>query len=113
MILNGNRRSTDTPGFLFRGPAFDEVTADMIAESGRRRDLNRAARGDFDWRIDDVLFPITFAGGDIARECVARQGRDRDVVWPADAAFEHAATTRADVSGEALSPDLARARMGA
>ena len=85
----------------------------MIAESGRRRDLNRAAGGDFDRRIDDVFFPITFAGGDIAGERVAGKGRDRDVVCPADAALEHATAPCGYVAREAQRLDFFRARMAA
>jgi len=33
--------------FLLGGPAFNELTADMIAETGRGGDLNRAAGRDF------------------------------------------------------------------
>src|SRR5258708_35961445 len=85
----------------------------MIAESGRGGDLNRAARRDFDRRVDNVLFPIAFAGGNIAGERVAGQGGDRDVVSAADTAFQHAAAPNRDVAGEAESLDLASAGVAA
>src|SRR5713226_5572410 len=85
----------------------------MIAESRRGGDSNRAAGGDFDGRIDDVLFPIAFAGRNIARHRVARQGRDGNVVSPPDATLKHAAAPYGYVAGEAQSLDLASARMTA
>src|SRR2546422_10897473 len=100
-LIRTKRESTGTPGFLFSGPAFNEVTADMIAESGRGGDLNRAAGGDFDGRIDDVLFPIAFVSGNIAGESVTGQGRDRDVVRPTDTTLQHATTPRGYVAREA------------
>src|SRR6266436_674798 len=71
----------------------------MIAESGRGGDLNRAARRDFDRRVDDVLFPIAFAGGNIAGQRVAGQCRDCDVVSASDTALEHAAAPNRDLAG--------------
>src|SRR5882762_8766907 len=81
----------------------------MIAESGRGGDLNCAAGRDFDGWVDDVLFPIAFAGGNIAGQRVAGQGRDRDIVSPADTALEHAAAPYGYLAGEAKSLDLASA----
>src|SRR5580693_4114706 len=85
----------------------------MIAESWAGRDLDRAMRGDFDKRVDDVLFPITFAGGHIAGQRVAGQGSDRDVVGAANPAFEHAATPGRNFAREAKGLNLARAGMPA
>src|SRR5260370_21697265 len=85
----------------------------MIAESGRGGDLNRAAGRDFDGRVDDVLFPIWFAGGNMAGKRGAGQGRDGNVVGPADTALEHAAAPHGYVAGEAESLDLASAGVAA
>src|SRR6266849_1987304 len=85
----------------------------MIAESRRGGDSNRAAGGDFDGRVDDVLFPIAFAGRNIAGQRVTRQGGNGNVVSPPDAALKHAAAPYGYVSGEAQSLDLASARMAA
>src|ERR1700674_5108651 len=56
-------RSAGTPSFLLNRPTFDQVTANIIAESGCSGDLNRAGGGDFYGRIDDVFFPVAPAGG--------------------------------------------------
>jgi hypothetical protein len=63
-------RSPGKPGFLFGGLAFNEVTANMIAEFGSGTDWNRAGGGNFDGGIDDVFFPVTLAGGDVAEQRV-------------------------------------------
>src|SRR5438876_8915989 len=76
-FIKRDRNLSSTPGFLFRGPAFDQVAANMIAESRRGGDLNRATGRDFDRRVDDVLFPIAFASGNIAGQRVAGQRSDR------------------------------------
>jgi len=52
----------------------------MIAESRRGGDLNRATGRYFDRRVDDVLFPIAVASGNIAGQRAAGQRSDRDVV---------------------------------
>src|SRR5690348_8977318 len=79
-------------GLLFNGPSFDEVVADMIAESRSLRDLDCTLRRDGDFRFDDVFHPIARAGGNVARHRITRQSRDSDVVGATDAALEHAAT---------------------
>src|SRR5437588_6174661 len=85
----------------------------MISESRRGGDLNRAAGRDFDGWVDDILFPIPFAGGDIAWQRVAGQGRDRDVMSPADAALEHTPTPDRDIASQAQSLDLSSAGVAA
>src|SRR5260370_32208528 len=65
-LIKRDRNLSSTPGFLFRGPAFDQVAANMIAESRRGGDLNRATGRDFDRRGARVLFPLTCAFGQIA-----------------------------------------------
>src|SRR5256885_9447354 len=112
-LIKRDRNLSSTPGFLFRGPAFDQVAANMIAESRRGGDLNRATGRDFDRRVDDVLFPIAFASGNIAGQRVAGQRSDRDVVSAADTALEHAAAPNWNVAGEAERLDLAGAGVAA
>src|SRR5216684_509694 len=85
----------------------------MIAESGSSGDLNCSARGNFDGRVNDVLFPIALAGGDVAGQRVTGKGRGGDVVSPANTRFEHATAPRVDAASEAESLDLASASVAA
>src|ERR1700730_2871522 len=95
-----------TPRFLLGGPAFDQVAANMIAESGRGGDRNRAAGGDFYRRINDVFLPIALAGRYVSGQRVAGERRDGDVVGSTDAGFEHAAAPDRDVAGQAQGLNL-------
>src|SRR6267378_1687049 len=113
VVLRGCRSSTGTPGFLFNRPAFDQVVANMVTESWRGGDLNRAARRDLDGRIDNVLFPIALAGGNIARQGIAGQGRDGDVVDAPNAAFQHTAAPDRNVARQAESLDFPGAGVAA
>src|SRR5712664_2278177 len=112
-LIRRKRESAGTPGFLLGGPAFDEVTADMIAESWCGGDRNRAAGRDFDGRIDEVFLPIAFAGGNVAGQSVAGQGRDGDVVSATDAAFEHPAAPDWNAARQAERVDLPSAGVAA
>src|SRR5712664_3530233 len=105
--------SPSTPSFLFNSPPFDQVVANMVTESGCRGDGNRAAGRDFDGRIDEVFFPVAFAGGNVAGQSVAGQGRDGDVVNAPDAAFEHAAAPDWNVARQAERLDLPSAGVAA
>src|SRR5712664_1817735 len=105
--------SPGTPGFLLNSPPFDQVVANMVTESGRGGDGNRAAGRDFDGRIDEVFFPIAFAGGNVAGQSVAGQGRDGDVANAPDAAFEHATAPDRNVARQAERLDLASAGVAA
>ena len=44
---------------------------------------------DHEWRIDDVLRPISFARGHITRQREIRQSRNRNVVRTANSGFQH------------------------
>ncbi len=46
--------------------------------------------------MDDIFFPIAFAGGHIARKCEIGKRRERDIVRPPDARFEHPAAPHRD-----------------
>src|SRR6266705_1493133 len=106
-LIKRDRNLSSTPGFLFRGPVFDQVAANMIAESRRGGDLKRATGRDFDRRVDDVLFPIAFASGNIAGQRVTGQRSDRDVVSAADTALKHAAAANRKVAGAGVAADAA------
>jgi len=99
--------------FLFNGPPFDEFVADMIAESRRLRDSNRALGRNVYLGLDDVFGPITLAGGNVAGQHVAGKSRSGNVVSAADAGLEHAATPGRNVLVEAISLNLARAAVAA
>src|SRR6266481_2686395 len=73
-LIRRKRESAGTPGFILGGPAFDEVTADMIAESWCGEDRNRAAGRDFDGRIDEGFLRMAFAGGNVPIKIVIREG---------------------------------------
>jgi hypothetical protein len=88
---------------FLNGQSFDEVVADMIAESGSLRDFDRAVRGDRDFRFDKILSPIASAGGNITGQCVTRQSGNCNIVCSTDAAFEHAAAPVGNVRAEAIS----------
>src|SRR6267143_1778651 len=105
-LIRRKRESAGTPGFLLGGPAFDQVVAHIVTESGCGGDGNRATGRDFDGRIDEVFFPIAFAGGNVARQSVAGQGRDGDVVNAPDAAFQHAAAPDRNVVRQAEGLDF-------
>src|SRR6267378_2116746 len=112
-LIRRKRESAGTPGFLLGGPAFDQVVANIVTESGCGGDGNRATGRDFDGRIDEVFFPIAFAGGNVARQSVAGQGRDGDVVNAPDAAFQHAAAPDRNVVRQAEGLDLPGAGVAA
>ena len=104
---------TGAPGFFFDGPTFDEFTADMITEAGFIGNAYSALGRNFDFGLDNVFEPVTFAGRDIARQRVTGKGRDGDVLSAADAGFEHSAAPDGDISCEAVGLDCARIRMAA
>src|SRR5258706_7837894 len=101
------------PGFFFESPTFDKFTPDMIAETRRVGNANGSLRGNFDFRLNHIFDPVALAGGDIARQGIAGQGRNRDIVRAADATFEHAATPSRNIPGEAIRLHRARAGMSA
>ncbi len=103
------RKGSAGESFFFNGPPFDEFVADMIAESRRLRDANRALGRDVHFGLDDVFGPITLASGNVAGERVAGKRGNGYVVSAADAAFQHAATPGRNVLVEAVSLNLARA----
>src|SRR6266436_9673736 len=88
--------------FLFNGPPFDDLVADMIAESRRLRDANRALGRNVHFGLDDVFGPITLTGGNVAGECVAGKSGSGDVVSAANAALQHAATPDRNILVEAV-----------
>src|SRR5882672_4490193 len=90
------------PGFFFDGPAFDEFTADMITEAGCIGNANGALRRNFNFRFDDVFGPVAFAGGNVARQGIAGEGSNGDVVGAADAGFEHAPAPNGNIFCEAV-----------
>src|SRR5579885_659649 len=67
-------RRLRTPGFLFHGEAIHAFAIDRKAEARSGWHANRAFAGDFDRRIDDVVFPLAPACRDIPRQGVAGQG---------------------------------------
>src|SRR5215475_10422094 len=82
----------------------------MIAESRRLRGADCALWRDGDLGFDDVLDPVARTGGNIARQGVAGERRDGDIVRAADAAFEHAATPYRNILAGTVGLNFAGAR---
>lgn len=70
---------------------------------------NRAARGHFDFGLDNVLSPITAAGGDVPRQRETRQAGHGDIVRSSNARFEHASAPERDAVFQTDVVHLARA----
>src|SRR5262245_11608975 len=68
----------------------DAVFPDVVADSGSLGRLDCAARRYRYRGLNDVLFPVARAGGNIARQRESCQRCHRDVMCPADARFQHA-----------------------
>src|SRR6185437_1387748 len=66
--------------------------------SGAGRRLNRSLAAHSDGRVDDVFFPITAGGRDIARERESRKRRESNVMRATDASFEHSAAPDGNAS---------------
>src|ERR1700760_2791679 len=84
--------------FGARRELFDEVHLQVVADTRRCRNRDRAARRNFDFGLDDVFDPVALAGGDVAGKREVGQRRKRDVVRAADAGFEHAAAPDRDAA---------------
>src|SRR5215475_10509260 len=111
-ILQINNLSR-APGFFFDGPPLNEVTADMITEAGSIGNADGALRGDFDFRLNNVLDPVALTGGDIAWKRIAGKRRDGNVVHTTDTRLEHAAAPYGNIFGEAVGLNFAGASVAA
>jgi len=89
------------------GEGVDEVAAGLEPYAGGGGDLNGAVWSYGDFGGDDVLVPVTFAGGDVARKREIRKCGHGDVVGAADAGFEHATAPDGNVFGLAEIVDAA------
>src|SRR5580765_6140010 len=98
---------------FINGPPFDEVVADMIAESRSLRSTDCSLWRDSDFRFDDVFDPVALAGRDVAGKGVAGKSGDGDVVSAADTTFEHAAAPDGNILAEAVGLDVAGAGVAA
>src|SRR2546430_7911597 len=79
-LIKRDRNLSSTPGFLFRGPAFDQVAANMIAESRRGAELNLATGRDFDRRCHHRPSPQMLCTRNTTAPRRPRACRDREVM---------------------------------
>src|SRR6476660_988732 len=68
---------------------FDAIAARLEADARPGRHANRALRGDGHFRLDDVLIPIAFAGGNIAGQREIGKRRESDIVCSSDSRLQH------------------------
>src|SRR5690348_4575888 len=78
------------------GELLNPGVTDFIANAGGGWNVNRSARGDFDFGLDDIFVPVALARGDVARKSKARERGHRDIVRAANSGFEHAAAPHRD-----------------
>src|ERR1035441_2267045 len=72
---------TNSPQYLFpHRDAPNEIEIDGVAEAGFVAHRDGAVRGGFDGGLDDVLFPVAFASGNVARQHEIRQAGQGDIV---------------------------------
>src|SRR5579885_1234293 len=102
-----------TPGFLFGCTVVNTFAIEAKAKTRHCGHFDGALWRDVNGRIDDVVLPVTPAGGNIARQRVARQRRNSDIVGPADSGFQHAATPSRDLACETAGLRIAGAGMPA
>src|ERR1035441_4242644 len=89
-----------SPPYLFPHPyTANEIEIDGVAEAGFVAQRDGAVRGGFDGGLDDVLFPVALAGGNVARQHEIRQAGQRDIVGAPDAGLQHAAAPDRDAGG--------------
>src|SRR5882724_4044205 len=79
----------DSKCFLSGRQFFNAIASYFISESRSLWNADGALRRDLNRGLDDVLIPITRAGGDVARKRESRQRGHGDVVRAADAGLEH------------------------
>ena len=72
----------------------DSPFADFIPEAGGLGHSNRALGCDLYFRLDNVFFPITLAGRNVAGPNETRMRRHGDVVGSPDSGFDHSLRTR-------------------
>src|SRR5262249_4235193 len=99
--LHGNLRGAGTKCFFANRQLIDAFCAHSVPEPVAARNHDGALWSDFDFGLDDVLFPIALAGGNIAGEDEAGQGGHGDVVSATDAGFQHAAAPYGNLQGTA------------
>src|ERR1700761_2631468 len=74
------------------GEPFDQVGTHFKSATWGLGHANLASCGYGDLRLDDVFRPVAPGSGDIARQRKIRQCRKSNVMRPANAALQHAAT---------------------
>src|ERR1051325_1804115 len=86
------------------GQGIDAGAIDRVAYARINRGDDRAARADRDGRLDDVLVPVTRAGGNVAGQCETLKRREGDVVRAAHARLQHPAAPdgRVTLAADAL-----------
>src|SRR3984885_8457209 len=85
---------------------FDEIFLNAITGPGLVADRNHSLPRNLHFRIDDVFLPVSLRGRDVSGQAEILQRRQRDVVGPADAGFEHAPAPDRNSLGEADFVDL-------
>src|ERR1035441_3118834 len=89
-----------SPQYLFpHRDTANEIEIDGVAEAGFVAQRDGAVRGGFYGGLDDVLFPVAPAGGDVAGQHEIRQAGQGDIVGAPDAGLQHAAAPDRDAGG--------------
>ena len=74
---------------MFHCESFDSIHARRIPNSRLAQRSNRPVRRDSNLRLNNIFRPIAFTRRDVPRQYEVGQGRERNVLRPANSRFQH------------------------
>src|SRR5579859_192652 len=93
--------------FLAHGELVNPLLQNSVADTWGVRHFYGAARGDFNFGLDDVSIPIALAGGNVTGQHESSQRGHRNVVRAPDPRLEHSARPDGNFILAAIILDLA------